>query len=417
MSASSNRGRGRNEYQRGGYRGGHFQQTTRGGYAPRVSSGSNLPTMPKKMTEEQRQARLQNLASNAIAIKSSGKIDAMSLAHAGRPPKQMKRLYQLGDTLPPIHEINLDEYQKFIVNLIETRGDIRRLEIEKWLDKASMDTFIKAVTHDSVNPTSPNDNYEMLEHFGDASINKATTWYLKGRFPSIVARGDPGVQIISKQKAILTSKPFLAKYCEMIGLWKFIRYRELNFTYAKEGDEGFISTQIKKVTLDRSMKEDVFEAWFAALEEVIDTKEALVGVGYSVVFKIISSLYDEQQIPDKKNLLVDAKTQLKELFDRRRKYGDYLEYSTDKEKRELTLFIHFGLLDADGIVSSNSAPGDETEPFTIALGPYSTVISGMEGDYDTNQKIVEQQTAQDALNYLQKKYPDGNKFLRYGPDE
>jgi len=343
-----------------------------------------------------------------INIQGDNEIDLIAQAHAGQP-KKMKRTYIITDQLPPIaREIDIDAYRAFIIKLLMERGNIIRSEAETYTDKAAMLSFVRAMTHDSVSPSQRADNYEMTEHLGDATVNKCATWYLKSRFPEIISRGDPGVQIISKQKSLITSKPYLAKYSEFLGLTKFIRFRPLQFTYSKEGSEGVQSTQIKKIVLDRSMKEDVFEAWFGCLEDVIDTKEGMIGVGYSVCFKILSSLFDEQVIPFTKNDLVDAKTQLKEIIDRGgRSQGNKETYQVDREKGELSLVLHFETI----------PPGNEQAPFEVVMGPYSTNISGMEGDYETNKKIIEQQASRDMLKYLQKKYPESDRFVRYKPDE
>jgi dsRNA-specific ribonuclease len=342
---------------------------------------------------------------HVLHVKGDMKIDLVTVSQAGEK-KKMKRMYIISNPLPPIKEMNFEAYRRFIIDLMMNKGNVTRPEAERYTDEIAMGAFILAMTHDSVNPSQRAENYEMLEHLGDATVNKCTTWYLKNRFPDIIKRGDAGVQIISKQKSLLTSKPFLAKYSEFLGLDKFIRYRPLNFTYAKEDAGGAQSTQVKQVVLDRSMREDVFEAFFGCMEEVVDNKEGLVGVGYAIVFKILSSLYDEQDIPYTKNMLVDAKTQLKELFDRRRKDGETLEYTVNKDTREVSLIIHFEKLPDNPSVMT---------PFDIVMGPYSTAISGMEGDYETSKRILEQQLAKDALTYLQNKY--GSQFVRYGPDE
>ena len=340
-----------------------------------------------------------------VRIADDGKVNDIDVGLAGKG-KSMKRTYIIEDPLPPIHEPDAKAYREFIIELLMKRGNVLRSEAENYTDPSAMMTFIRAMTHDSVSPSARADNYEMLEHLGDATVNKATTWYLKNRFPEIIARGDPGVQIISKQKSLLTSKPFLARYSDMLGLSKFIRYRPLRYTYAKEdGKGGGLSTQEKTVMIDKSMKEDVFEAFYGCLEEVLDNKEGMVGVGYAIVFKILSSFYSEQDIPTAKNLLVDAKTQLKELFDKRKKYGDTLAWTMDSVTRTLSINIHF------------EVPPDGGSPYDVVVGPYSTNMStDSGGDFETNKKIVEQVASRATLNYLQKRYPQGG-FVRYSDNE
>jgi dsRNA-specific ribonuclease len=386
-----------------------FHQSTRGNQ-PRVLA---RPQFQPEQKEAPKYGNIKN-------VEVDNKIDDIIIAQAGSF-KSMKRKYLLTDPLPPIiNNDKLQEYRQFINNLLIQRAKIKKQDAEEYTDDVCMQLFIKAVTHDSVNPTNRADNYEMDEHFGDATVNKCATWYLKNRFPEIVNKGDEGVQYISKQKSIITSKPYLAKYSDELGLANFIRYRPLQFEYTKDsGNIAQTETHKKVITIDRSMKEDVFEAFFGCLEDVIDRKEKIVGVGYSVVFTILSSIYDTKYIPYTKNELIDAKTQLKELFDRRKVNGDRLDYTTDKDTKGVTLVI---VLNKPGSVEVKLAY-QPTEPFktvikettVLQFGPLSTNVAGDGFDYETNKKIIEQKLARDALTYLAEKF--GDEFRRYKGDE
>jgi dsRNA-specific ribonuclease len=331
-------------------------------------------------------------------------------AEGGTKKKKMKRQYILTDPLPKVREASTAEYREFIIQLLMKRGNVKKEEAEKYLDEAGMKIMLRAMTHDSVSPSERAENYEMLEHLGDPLVNAVTAKYLSRRFrDTIIKMGDPGVFIISRQKSLLTSKPFFAKFSNELGLSRFIRFRPLKFTYAKEDSAGHQTIQDKFVVLDRSMREDVFEAFFAALDQVIDEKEAILsegavseGVGYSIVYRIMASFYDEQNIPTTKTVLVDAKTQLKEIFDTRKKFGDKLTYDVNPTARTLTLIIHFQVDPVSG----------EEKPLDIQVGPFSTSVSQHGGeDYETNQKLVEQLAAKEALRVLQAKY--GKMFVRY----
>lgn len=115
---------------------------------------------------------------------------------------------------------------------------------------------------------------------------------------------------------MIKSKAYLSVYCRKLGIDKYIRYRPLKYLYTEAGGEP----QVRTIAKDDSMKEDAFEAFFAAVEDVIDQKEGVIGVGSSVVFSILSSFYAEQYIPTTLYELVDLKTQLKEIFDKWQKY-------------------------------------------------------------------------------------------------
>lgn len=215
-----------------------------------------------------------------------------------------------------------EEYKNFIIKLMTERGGIR--EKDAILYTRDMSNYILAITHDSVNPDNKAENYEILEHIGDATVNKCTTWYLKNRFPDIVKMGTSGVQILSKQKMLLVSKAFLSSFGTQLGLSDYIRYRPLKIKSQDQVDDEKAQYVIK----DNSMKEDSFEAFFGAMESTIDETEGVFGIGYSIVFSILTSFFDEQIIPTTVDELTDPVTKIKEIFDARRKMGD--AYSTER---------------------------------------------------------------------------------------
>lgn len=326
-----------------------------------------------------------------------------------RLAKTSKRQYLLPDPLPKIeHPLDINEYREFIINILTIRGGLKRSEAVYYTNDMSL--FIRAVTHDSINPTDLSDNYEMLEHLGDETVNKTTTWYLKNRFPEIVKRGDPGVKILSLQRSILKSKEMLASYSERIKLTDFIQYRKLQFEYIKESGEVRLgkgkTRELKTVVMDRSMREDTFEAFFAAIESTIDNAEKMIGIGYSVAYKVLSSIFDEQNISTHEYDLVDFKTQLKELFDRRRSWNDSEVYSkTTLENPNITLTITLNVPPA----GTNSRV---TRPIVKVFGPMTTVMkTGDEEEFETNKAHIHQKLAKMALDWLQSQY--GDEFIRY----
>jgi dsRNA-specific ribonuclease len=389
-------------------------------YNPYQSTRGNQPRVLNRNQYQMQPEVAEKKYENVKNVKVDNKIDDIIVAQAGSF-KSMKRKYVLSEPLPNIINDNkINEYRQFIINLLTSRGKMRLQDAELYTDNNCMPLFIQAITHDSVNPKNRADNYEMYEHFGDATCNKCATWYLKNRFLDIVKRGDEGVQYISKQKSIITSKPYLAKYNDEIGFSNFIRYRPLEFEYTKDsGNIAQAERHKKTITIDRSMKEDVFEAFFGCLEDVIDKKEGVPGVGYSVVYTILSSIWDEKYIPSTKNELIDAKTQLKEIFDKRKINGDKIDYVTDKDTKEVTLVV---VLNKPGSVAVKLTY-QPAEPFKtiiqettiLQFGPLSTNVAGDGYDYETNKKIIEQKLARDALTYLAEKF--GDEFRRYKADE
>jgi dsRNA-specific ribonuclease len=78
--------------------------------------------------------------------------------------------------------------------------------------------------------------------------------------------------------------------------------------------------------------EDVFEAFFAVIELLADTK-IKQGVGYFMCYNIISTLMNNREISLKYKDLFDAKTRLKELFDFFGEKLGQLKYSVEKVER------------------------------------------------------------------------------------
>ena len=308
------------------------------------------------------------------------------------------------------NDFQTETYRNFIINFLMTRGNLKKSEAEKYTQ--DMNLFIQAVTHDSVTPTDLTFNYEMLEHLGDETVNKCATWYLKNRFPQIMRRGDKGVSLFSSQRAILKAKPKLAEFCQRIGLAQFIRYRKLEYEFYKEGSSlqntgKFIEQKnIKSIVMDNSMKEDAFEAFFAAIEMSIDNTEGMIGVGYSVVFKILSSIFDEEIISIYLYDLIDYKTQLKEIFDKRRNtYKDQETYqkvkTEDATNISLEISIHPGPILQGDLASGDVKQANVSKDIKMKFGPINTKVSkDNEEEYDSTTKQVEQQLAKQALDWI-----------------
>lgn len=361
-------------------------------------------------------------AAASISENSIHEIQAAIVSHETNKNRKRKR-YSVPNKSDPttwpaiVQPINYDEYRKFIINMLVSKGNCVDSEAEKFTDPSAMKIFIKAVTHDSVIPfTSENNNYEMLEHFGDVTINKCITWYLKNRFPNIVNMGNKGVQIFSRQASFLKSKQFLSKFANKLNLHKFIQYRPLEYDFVKLDSDMSEELKTRSVIMDNSMREDAFEAFFAALEEVVDSRVDLgfPGVGYSICYKILSSIFDDEIIPTALDILVDSKTQLKEIFDGRKPRvsmwkgpgpkpanfestvtvaGDTLEYKQDFGAQTVSLIVK---------LNKNLAT-----PKTYVFNK-----STRQGENaDMMKKVAENELAREALVFLQQKH--GPDFIRY----
>lgn len=341
-----------------------------------------------------------------------------SIQPLAKGKEKKKKIYvpPIGLLSPPIAcNKTENEFREFIKNLLINRGNVRNEEVDKYLDEYGMSVFTVAFTHETVNLSNPTENYEILEHLGDTTVDKATSWYLKSRFSSQIAKkGKEMVDILSKQRAILVSKTYMSRYSQRLGISDYIRYRPLRY---KDSIKEFSEKTTEK---NESMKEDVFEALFGAIEQVIDQKEELVGVGYSVCYNIMRSIYDEEDISVEKKDLVDYRTQLKEIFDKFsnykqtgqtniRAYGE--EFVTSMTGDTMELVLNFGInyqpKPGDSLVTGppNLPVNDRSTQFRIRFGPVKLAASG---ETEVVKKALEQVLAKYAQEYLVRAY--GSRF-------
>lgn len=179
-----------------------------------------------------------------------------------------------------------------MLNRVLKRAKIKDEYISKILDKGGFDLYSQAFTHPTANE---NVNYETLEILGDSIVNCCIVWYLSRRFPQLNC--PQGVKIIARLKINLVSKKMFAEFGKNLGLWDFV-----------SADDETRSLRMKKTL------EDVFEAFFGATQKLVD-ENIRMGVGYSICYDLIKSLFDEIDISLKYEDLYDAKTRLKETFD------------------------------------------------------------------------------------------------------
>lgn len=155
------------------------------------------------------------------------------------------------------------------------------------------------------------DNYEMYEQLGDATANKFLVWYFYRRFPQLA--NPKGIKIVARLKTNYSSKNAFAKIAESIGFWPHIR----------------ASPQQKEID-KKSLLEDVFEAFIGVTETILDNFFQ-VGVGYAIVQRILTAIFDTIDISLRYEDLYDAKSRLKELFDINKQLGVLLYEYKPKE--------------------------------------------------------------------------------------
>lgn len=190
--------------------------------------------------------------------------------------------------------------------------------VESILDN-SMDKFVAAFTSKEYNPE---ENYEFFEQLGDLSINKFIVSYMGKRFPHL--RSSNGVGVLASLRILYGSKEKLSSLSEYFGMDKYIKC-----TLEEKMDKNKF----------KNVLEDVFEAFFGALEFIIDQKW-YEGMGYIFVFKLLENIFDKLDISIEYESLVDAKTRLNELKDEHKLIIKYNDTKLDDGYFKTELYIN-----------------------------------------------------------------------------
>lgn len=292
-------------------------------------------------------------------------------------PQQLQPYYQK----PMFQGVYLgtrDETFKELIGRILETGDISKKYIDELLSPEGLSYFSTAFTHESADRDN---NYEFLETLGDATLDTCTLWYLANRFPQI--RCKAGSDILTKLKITIVQSKNFAKLATELGFWDFI-------SMAKTLNEAPIK--------DEKILEDVFESCFAVIQLLLDKMG--IGVGHVVCYKIISKMLDTKNIRIDYEQLVDAKTRLKELFDKpytKTRYGEFAYVDAGSTPTHHKVEIVFGPSNIVGPSKNNKAYLK-----TGRIGQGMTVIAA--GQSTRTSIEAEQNAAQMALDYLKTTY-------------
>ena len=330
---------------------------------PLVKEFVSVPS-PKKIAEA-------NVSSQALEWLSAN----YNIQPKIRRDKQFKQQFseeQLKRAI--VHDIDMDQFRKELIALVTKKGSMKPEICEQLFDERGINHMKVAFTHYSMCIGTDEKSYELYELMGDVTTNKSMLWYFIRRIPTI-RYGNIGDDILTALKKEYLKKEIYAKRLEELNLVKFIRYKELSYTEAGKQ---------KTVYLDNSMKEDVFEAFFAALEELIDSR-FMINTGYSVVYNIITSLMDgETYIPTTLEELTDPKTKLQEIIAQQKTLHKTDESIVNDIKYE-------NRKQGNGIVSVLKVTvNNNQKTFT--------------GEYAGKAQISEFSAAEQALEWLNKEY-------------
>lgn len=183
------------------------------------------------------------------------------------------------------------DFKALITGLLK-KGKLKSKYIAMLTDPEAMKLYGNAFTSELVDP---NNNYQVLEMVGDLTGNKFIVNYMYNRFPQLDCT--EGVKVVARLRINYGAKQSFSEIARKLGFWDFIS-----------------ATNDLRQRKMKPLLEDVFEAFLGATERILD-KRKRIGVGYAIVYDILSSIFDDMDISLRYEDLYDAKTRLKELFD------------------------------------------------------------------------------------------------------
>jgi len=168
-------------------------------------------------------------------------------------------------------------------------------EVEKFFQPHLLWRYKAAFTHKSYDK---NQNYEILELKGDATLNYVTSVYVRKRYPEVKSH-----VWLTNIKQTLVSARYLSKIGEELGLCDYL----------------FSSRNVKElIEVDSSFKDgildDLFESVLGAISRIADL-EFCMGTGNLIVYNIIEHFFNKFSIEMRWLDLVHPISIIKEIYD------------------------------------------------------------------------------------------------------
>lgn len=205
-----------------------------------------------------------------------------------------------------------DKFIKLIYKFLK-RGNLKDEWVQTLLTPDTMKIWDTAFTHQSADQKN---NYEYTRFIGNTVAKSLLVWYFDDKFPQIQCPS--GVPIMARLKITYDPKKTFVDLAKKLDLWPYIT----------------TSVDVRTKNTDLILSK-CLESMFGATSMLLDEK-IRTNIGLAIVPNILKSLYDEMiNISLNYYDLFDAKTILKQIFDKRKDIGK-LEYidETVREERE-----------------------------------------------------------------------------------
>ncbi len=190
---------------------------------------------------------------------------------------------------------------KSFVEKILRQARVKSSSIKTFTNNKSLVEFRLALTHLSYDKYI---NYNLNKFEGITIVDLSIAEYLRVRFPRIGSE-----KWLTNIKHNIVSQGNIAKIAGKLGFPEYVLYgKDMEESLSKYPDVKFNTEYL-------SMLESTFKAFMGALVKIIDSKSC-TGVGYAVVYSLISRYLDQITISIDYKDVFDSKSRLKELFDK-----------------------------------------------------------------------------------------------------
>jgi dsRNA-specific ribonuclease len=210
--------------------------------------------------------------------------------------------------------LNKNPFKKLRIRKMNvTREFIANVFRKSKIDPRYLDVLVgpEAIAIFQIAFTSPTvdlvDNYEIYEYIGDVAANAAVVMYFYNVFPQL--RNQRSINILNRLKIVHVSKESYSKIAEDLGFQPYIRY-----------DENVAAEKPIFKKSREALLEDIFEAFVGATQSILMEFFGPLGIGVAsqIIYNFIKPIFDAKDISFEPNVIYDAKTRLKELFERRK---------------------------------------------------------------------------------------------------
>ena len=267
-----------------------------------------------------------------------------------------------------------DSFKTLIQDILE-KSNLLPKYIKRLVNEKNLKLYSQAFTAASADNKY---NYEIFEQLGDLSANKFIVWYIYKRFPQIQCT--EGVKVAARIRIKYGARQSFATLGNDMGFWPYISASVEERTHKK-----------------KDLLEDCLESFVGCTEKILDD-EYRVGVGYSVVYDILSTLFDKIHISLRYEDLYDSKTRLKELLDVHKQLGSFafIDTRNDLLAESKVYLVPEGCNKL--AIKKNTGPGRRD---FILLSRNSWILMGTA---TSSRKADAQQKASDkGLKFLNKK--------------